>query len=158
VAEYEGRCACGAVEFEINLEPLVVHACHCRDCQCLTGSAFAVNLAVEASAVVTTSGAPVSVKLDSPSGQPQEVFFCKDCTTNLWSKYYSSSYDILFVRTGTLLDTHRLPKPIHIYTRSKQAWLELPAGAHVFTEYYDAGDVWPAASLERLSKLASAES
>jgi len=38
--DLEGGCACGAVRYRLTAPPLIVHACHCRDCQKLTGSAF----------------------------------------------------------------------------------------------------------------------
>ena len=38
-----GSCACGSVQYKMIGEPMVTHACHCRDCQKLTGSAFVMN-------------------------------------------------------------------------------------------------------------------
>ncbi len=35
-----GGCQCGAIRYEITEEPQQVYACHCRDCQRLTSSAF----------------------------------------------------------------------------------------------------------------------
>ncbi|MDP6473582.1 MAG: GFA family protein [Alphaproteobacteria bacterium] len=154
MSEYKGRCACGAVSYEIDRTPLIVHACHCSDCQRLTGSAFAINLVFEAKAVTTTSGAPESVKLDSPSGHPHEVFLCKACSTNLWSKYHAVPYEILYVRGGTLDDSSKMPRPVHIFTRSKQAWFKPPESARAFPGFYEVEDVWPAESLERLNEVA----
>lgn len=34
--ELEGGCACGASRYRLMADPLIVHACHCRDCQRLT--------------------------------------------------------------------------------------------------------------------------
>lgn len=152
--DLKGRCACGAVGYSINRTPLIVHACHCKDCQRLTGSAFAINLVFEADSVTTTSGSLVSVKLDTSSGHPQEVFFCEACSTNLWSKYHSMPYDVLYVRGGTLDDSRDTPAPVHVYTRSKVAWLTLPEGAHAFPGTSDMETVWPAESIERLEKVA----
>ena len=39
----KGGCACRAIGYELTADPLIVHACHCRDCQRVTGSAFVVN-------------------------------------------------------------------------------------------------------------------
>ena len=47
----QGGCACGQIRYRINLEPLVVHCCHCTSCQRETGTAFAVNLVIESSKV-----------------------------------------------------------------------------------------------------------
>ena len=35
-----GRCHCGAVRFEAEVDPAEVLICHCTDCQTLSGSAF----------------------------------------------------------------------------------------------------------------------
>jgi hypothetical protein len=38
---------------------------------------------------------------------------------------------------------------VHIFTRSKLPWLELPKGARAFDTFYRLDEVWTAASLER---------
>jgi hypothetical protein len=30
--DLEGGCACGSVRYRLTAPPLIVHACHCRDC------------------------------------------------------------------------------------------------------------------------------
>jgi hypothetical protein len=42
-----GRCGCGHVSFSLSSAPIVVNCCHCRFCQRLGGSAFAVNAMIE---------------------------------------------------------------------------------------------------------------
>jgi len=39
----KGGCACGAIRYELTADPMIVHACHCRDCQRITGGAFVVG-------------------------------------------------------------------------------------------------------------------
>ena len=36
-----GGCICGAIRFECDMEPFIMLNCHCRDCQRVSGSAFA---------------------------------------------------------------------------------------------------------------------
>jgi hypothetical protein len=98
----EGGCACGALRYKLTADPLIVHACHCRDCQRLTGSAFVTNIWIERKFVETGSAVPKSFKLTAGSGKHHEVFFCDRCGTYLWSKYYASPGDTLLVRVGTL--------------------------------------------------------
>ena len=43
----EGGCACGAVRYRLKSAPMIVHCCHCRDCQRQTGSAFVINVLIE---------------------------------------------------------------------------------------------------------------
>jgi hypothetical protein len=45
--EQEGGCACGTTRYKLTAAPLIVHACHCRDCQRLSGGAFALNVWIE---------------------------------------------------------------------------------------------------------------
>jgi hypothetical protein len=60
---------------------------------------------------------------------------------------------VRFVRVGTLDDPDALPPDIHIYTAYKQSWVVIPEEARAVAEYYDAREVWPAASLERMRAL-----
>jgi hypothetical protein len=49
------------------------------------------------------------------------------------------------------LDEPREIRPdVHIYTRSKVAWVALPDSVPAFEVYYDSKALWPAASLDRL--------
>jgi hypothetical protein len=40
-----GRCHCGQISFEAEVDPATVRVCHCTDCQTLTGTAFRTNVA-----------------------------------------------------------------------------------------------------------------
>jgi len=66
----------------------------------------------------------------------------------VWSEYGGRSA-LRFVRVGTLDDPSALPPDVHIYIRSKLPWVRLPATTPAFEAYYDARQLWPAASLER---------
>jgi len=44
MAPYLGHCLCGNVRHRVDLEPLMVYACHCTECQRRTGSAFAISM------------------------------------------------------------------------------------------------------------------
>jgi hypothetical protein len=54
-AGVEGGCICGAIRYRLTKEPMIIHACHCRDCQKLTGTAFVTNMWIERQ-LVETSG------------------------------------------------------------------------------------------------------
>lgn len=127
---------------------MFVHCCHCRDCQRQTGSAFVLNALIEADRVDLLSGAPEPVPLPTDSGRPHLVHRCLACRTALWSDYGNRRV-MLFVRVGTLDDPSALAPDVHIYTRSKLPWVQLPPGAPAFEVYYDMPKLWPAASLAR---------
>lgn len=46
-----GGCACGAIHYECNADPLIMLNCHCGDCQQASGSAYAAIVAVPKAAV-----------------------------------------------------------------------------------------------------------
>ena len=148
----EGGCACGAVRYELTAPPLIVHACHCRDCQRLTGSAFVLNIWIEKSCVEADHNLLKSIELTAGSGKPHEVFFCGSCTTHLWSKYHAAPGDTLLVRAGTLDSPGSVKPDVHIFTRSKLPWLELPPQIPAFEAFYKLPEVWPAESQERLRR------
>jgi hypothetical protein len=150
----DGGCACGAIRYRLTQAPMIVHACHCRDCQRQTGGAFVVNLWIERKFAETIGPEPVGCALPAgPSGKAHEVFACPRCNTHLWSKYHSAPGDTLFVRAGTLDEPAAIAPDVHIYTRSKLPWIELPADARVFDAYYRRSEIWSPASLERWQAL-----
>jgi len=150
----EGGCACGAIRYALTNTPMIVHACHCRDCQKLTGSAFVLNLWIERKFVEAREPEPVAFRVPpGSSGKPHDVFRCASCGTALWSKYHAAPGDTLLVRVGTLDDPSAIEPPVHIFTRSKVPWLELPQGAQVFDAYYKTDEVWPPESLARWRQL-----
>jgi hypothetical protein len=144
----EGGCACGAVRYRLTSNPMFVHCCHCLDCQRQTGSAFVLNALIETARVEVLGAEPARVEMPTESGRPHGIYRCAECGTAVWSEYGGLA-TVRFVRVGTLDDPRALAPDVHIYTRSKQPWLALPAGVPAFEAYYDAGAVWPAASLER---------
>jgi len=147
-AGLEGGCACAAVRYRLAVAPMFVHCCHCRDCQRQTGSAFVINALIETDGIAVLAGAPEPVAVPTDSGLPHRIFRCTTCRTAVWSEYGGRAV-LRFVRVGTLDAPDKLAPDVHIYVRSKLPWVRLPEGVPAFAEYYDARELWPAASLER---------
>ena len=154
----EGGCACGAIRYTLTNTPMIVHACHCRDCQRLSGGAFALNVWIEKRFVEADHAKLRSVMVPAGSGKPQEIFRCSDCGTAMWSKYHAAPGDTVLLRAGTLDHPEAIKPDVHIFTRSKLPWLELPAGARSFESFYKLAEVWPEASRERLRRNIAGES
>ena len=74
----EGGCSCGAIRYKLTNSPLIVHACHCRDCQRITGGPHVINIWIERKFVEATGAEPKSFVLKGGSGKKHEVFFCDD--------------------------------------------------------------------------------
>ena len=154
----EGGCACRAIRYKLTASPMIVHACHCRDCQRITGSAFVINIWIEKKFVEAGPVVPKSFRLTGGSGKHHDVFFCGICATYLWSRYQGAPGSALFVRAGTL-DTPEAVKPdVHIFTRSKVPWLDLPVDVPAFKSFYKIEEIWSAESKERLRRSISEQS
>jgi hypothetical protein len=144
----EGGCSCGAVRYRLTSEPMFVHCCHCLNCQRQTGSAFVINLLIEADRV-EVGGDPDPVDVPRDDGSKQRIYRCSTCQVAVFSEYGSPK--VKFVRGGTLDEPAAVSPDVHIYTRSKLPWVSLPEGVPAFDVYYDSKKLWPAASLERLA-------
>ncbi len=147
----EGGCACGAVRYRLASAPLVVHCCHCLNCQRQTGSAFVINLLIEADRVELLAGDPQPVDVPRDDGSTQRIFRCPACQVAVFSEY--GRPEIRFVRGGTLDEPRDVEPDVHIFTKSKVGWVALPEGVPAFEVYYDTKALWPAASLERLAAI-----
>ena len=152
----EGGCSCGAIRYKLNESPLIVHACHCRDCQRVTGSGFVINMWIEREFVERTGATPKSVTLKGGTGKDHEAFFCDNCGTYVWSRYLVAPGDALFVRAGTLDNPDAVTPDVHIFTRSKLRWLRLPEGARAFETAYSIESVWSEESKVRLRRQMAA--
>ena len=53
-----GRCHCGQISFEAEIDPAQVRICHCTDCQTLTGTASRTTVPSLPSSFVLKSGTP----------------------------------------------------------------------------------------------------
>jgi hypothetical protein len=120
---FDGGCTCGAIRFRLNREPIFTNCCHCRDCQRMTGSAFAINAMIEADQVEVLTGG------EDPG---TDEFLCLACGTLLWALHPHFGPGIRFVRVGTLDEGERVAPDAHFFVRSKHPWIRLPDGVSSF--------------------------
>ena len=152
----KGRCTCGAVHYEMSDKPLIVHCCHCRWCQRENGSAFALNAFIETKHVKLTKGMVEAVDIPSESGGGQRVHRCPACKVALWANYLGLGTDFSFVKVGTLDAPDQCPPDVHIYTESKQGWMNVNDGRPVFERYYRRDAAWSDASMVRFHAVMDA--
>lgn len=147
----EGGCSCGSVRYRLTSDPLFVHCCHCLNCQRQTGSAFVVNILIEAERVEIVAGVLQAVGVPRDDRSSQEILRCPDCKVAVYSRY--GHRGVSFVRAGTLDEPASVAPDVHIFTRSKLPWVVVPNGVPSFDVYYDMDELWPADSLERVRAL-----
>lgn len=106
-------------------QPFFVNCCHCRQCQKVTGTAFALNGMIEAEFLEITHG---EERLETRAGESR----CSECTTLLWSEHRRFGHGIKFVRIGTLDQNERITPDAHFFVRTKHAWIVIPPGVRQF--------------------------
>lgn len=118
----EGRCHCGKIAYEANVDPDTVSVCHCADCQTLTGSAYRANIPAPAESFVLLSGQPkIYVKI-AESGNKRAHAFCPDCGTPIYAAAISNT-PTYSLRVGTIKQRTELRPPnCQIWCRSALPW------------------------------------
>ncbi|WFL76251.1 GFA family protein [Altererythrobacter arenosus] len=118
-----GGCLCGKVRYKISGEPQMSVICHCKNCQRQAGSSFSAIIGVPREAL-EYEGEIKTYADKGDSGGSVDRQFCPDCGSPLFS-LVGSLPQMVFVKAGTLDDTSNLQPAMHIFTKSKQAWVEL---------------------------------
>lgn len=125
VGHLEGGCLCGAVRYSVapGLR-FNSYACHCKDCQTRSGSAFGIQLGVMVADLVVT-GTVIKGRHVQPSGAVAGIFACADCLTKVYTTN-DRRPGFANIRAGTLDDSERLVPGFHLWTASKQPWVTIP--------------------------------
>ncbi len=127
-----GECLCGDVSFRMNDNFKAFYQCHCKQCQQLTGSAFASNLFTEPDNIQWLSGADrVSVY-----EHPQREFsksFCKSCGSAL--PFLNKSKTSLIVPAGCLNELPALEPQANLFTSEQARWLQPGQKAESFSGF-----------------------
>lgn len=127
-----GGCACGAVRYKVLAKPISVHACHCTDCQTLSGSAFGLSMVLNRSDIEVTQG-EVQINDFTASKNRMHRHHCATCGVAIW--FSSPGYEgIIAIKPGTLDDTSGLRPIAHMWYRSAQPWLVIVDDVPVYQE------------------------
>ena len=121
-----GGCQCGAIRYRFRGDPVTLYACHCTDCQVATGASFALSMIVPRESIETLHGNPELYEIALPDGRRKRAFRCAGCGTHLWGAPLRVP-QVLNLHPGTLDDTSWFEPVAHIWTRSAQPWVVIPA-------------------------------
>ena len=118
-----GGCRCDALRFRVAGRPLLTTACHCRGCQRMSGSAFALGTTVFDHDFEVTAGFPVLGGLKSGA---EEHMFCPTCMTWVYTK--GEAHGNLVVVRSTLFDETGWIMPfLEVNTAERLPWARLGA-------------------------------
>lgn len=134
----DGGCECGAVRYRLTGPAESVNCCHCRDCQRITGSAFAINAMFRTERVAITVGTPYVISLGRGGSGDTRSWRCPTCQTLLYADHPKFGDAMRFIRTGMLDRAERLPPDAHYFVRSKHPWIAIPPGMPTYETLPDA--------------------
>lgn len=120
----EGGCMCGAIRFELSEDPLAFVACHCRECQYVSGGAPAFSVQVKRSAITVLKGTPRVFESDSETGNKVFRSFCADCGTPLFAGSERRP-EFQALKAGALDDSNGLTLQAHFWTTSAPDWAHI---------------------------------
>lgn len=125
----EGACLCGAVRVHVTAPPLLTFACHCRDCQKLSASAYSLTAMFPADGVSVT-GELVTGGLRS---ERRKHHFCPTCLNFIFTRIRGADSRVN-LRVSLLDDPSWFEPFVETMTEEKLPWASVPA-AHSFARY-----------------------
>jgi hypothetical protein len=132
VRTWTGGCQCGAVRYVLKREEIAVYACHCRECQKQSASAFGLS-APFARDELELTGELASYRRATDSGSFTTGYFCPACGSRLFHvSDRNTSRGTL--KAGSLDDTSGLSPRFHIWTSRRQPWVQLPPDVPQFED------------------------
>jgi len=126
----EGSCQCGGVKIRLLAAPQMVVACHCRECQKLSTSAFSLTAMVKASDV-EFEGELKDWQRAADSGNVAAAKFCTECGNRIYH-YNPAQPDMLKLKPTYFTDLSFIQPTAHAWISEKQDWFQIPAGVKTF--------------------------
>ena len=117
----DGACHCGLISFTAEIDPMRVMACHCTDCQTLSGSPFRVSVAAPIDTFVVR-GKPKSYIKVAESGNRRAQLFCPECATPLFAMAPENATSVI-IRLGCVKQRAQLKPAVQVWQRSSMPWL-----------------------------------
>jgi hypothetical protein len=116
-----GRCHCGAVRYEADIDPARVTACHCTDCQSFSGSPYRVSVQAPRESFRLLAGTPRTYVKTADSGNRRVQAFCENCGSPIYSSAVENT-PAYSLRVGCLDERASLPPHKQIWCDSAVEW------------------------------------
>lgn len=125
-----GACQCNSVTYQLLAPPQAVIACHCKECQKLSTSAFSITALVRAQDLIF-KGPLAQWSRIAESGNTNAAAFCGTCGNRIYH-LNPAQPEIIKLKPSNLSDTRVIQPTKHVWVSEKQEWFLIPAGAEVF--------------------------
>jgi hypothetical protein len=127
---FTGGCACGAIHYSVNGDPVAMNDCQCRQCQHESGTGHGSYLTFSG-ARVTLAGAPSFWDMVGDGGTLKRRAFCPACGIAVYMTFPAMP-DVFVIRAGTLDDPGRYSPQMVFWTEAAQPWDRLDPAATKF--------------------------
>ena len=124
-----GKCHCGQIEIKAVVQKSEVRACHCTDCQKMSGAPLRA-IAVAPANRTKIKGQPKEYIKIGDSGNKRIQAFCPDCGTQLFATDMNKT--LYNLRTGFLEQKNELKPKTHVFTHSSMTWVNEITQSEVF--------------------------
>jgi hypothetical protein len=119
----DGRCHCGYITFEAEIEPDKTLLCNCTDCQTFSGSAFRVHALTRENAFRLLSGEPKIYVKTAESGNKRPQAFCPECGTHIYATTLGAGPKVYAIRFGSIRQRDQIVPHTQKWFRSAQPWV-----------------------------------
>lgn len=116
-----GQCLCGSVKFSVTDSFKAFYQCHCKQCQQLTGSAFASNIFTDTDNIEWLSGKANITDYEHPTREFSKSF-CATCGAAV--PFINKTKTSLIVPAGSLNELPDIQPQANIFTSEEACWLK----------------------------------
>lgn len=125
-----GGCACGALRWRAEGEPVRQGLCHCRNCQRVSGSGHVGWMTFPEDAV-TITGATRATRRTGGSGLVATRFACAICSSNVYG-LAEVIPGLLNIYAGSLDDPSQFKPAMAIFVSERPPWDDAPRNLPCF--------------------------
>lgn len=115
----DGRCHCGAISYEADINPDNVIICHCTDCQTFSNAPYRVAVPVRRE-LFKLRGEPKRYAKRGDSGQEAFQNFCGVCGVTIFT--CKEEGPAVSLKIGSVRQRAELPPKRQGYCRSAVPW------------------------------------
>jgi hypothetical protein len=119
----DGRCHCGYITYEADIDPDKILICHCTDCQILSGSAFRVVTYTREDAFNLLSGELKIYVKTSESGNKRPQSFCPECGSPIYATAGGAGPKVYSIRVGSIRQRNEIVPHAQVWSCSAQPWV-----------------------------------
>jgi hypothetical protein len=119
----DGRCHCGYITYEADIDPDKILICHCTDCQTLSGSPFRAVAYTREDAFKLLSGELRTYVKISESGNKRPQTFCPECGTPIYATAVGEGPKVYSLRVGSICQRDQIVPYVQVWSRSAQPWI-----------------------------------